>query len=81
MAEGFKQMDALAVSGCKPRHAFGKVFGDIPFISSTYSDNIYIWNNYRHKVIEAASKGRSRGGEWADMIKLYGKRANGKGGA
>jgi hypothetical protein len=80
MVEGFQQMDALAASGCKPRQAFGQVFGDIPFVSSTYSDNIYIWHNFRDKVIEAASKGRSRGGEWADVVKSYGKRANGKGG-
>jgi hypothetical protein len=79
MVEGFQQMEALAASGSKPRQAFGKVFGDIPFVSSTYSDNLYIWNNSRDKVVEAASKGRGRGGEWADLIKLYGKRANARG--
>lgn len=72
-------MDAFAAAGCKPREAFGRVFGDILFVSSTYSDNVYIWVNSRDVVLEAASKGRCESGEWADLVRSYGKKSNGKG--
>jgi hypothetical protein len=78
MAEGFRQMDAMSVAGQKTAQAFGKVFGDIPFASSTYSDNVYIWNNYREAVMEAASEGRCKSGEWVQLIRSHGRRAKGK---
>lgn len=72
-------MDALSAAGCKPRQAFGKVFGDISFVSSTYSDNVHIWVNSQDAVMEAAARGRCVDGEWADLIRSYGKKAKGKG--
>lgn len=68
--------DARQTTHAKTEDAFKHAFGaHVVWKSSTYSDHAYVWNHAPSEFIQdAVAAGRTEAGEWASMVKAYGRR-------
>ncbi|KAJ7481126.1 hypothetical protein B0H11DRAFT_2233038 [Mycena galericulata] len=70
MDAGFRQAKELLKDGKSAKQQFDTVFGflDIPFKSSTYSNNWKAWKASPDAVAKAVALGHHPGGEWAPIV-------------
>lgn len=79
MVSGFEVLDGLKTQSNLPiAELFVHVFKS-PFKSSTYGESYKAWKSTPKSVIATAVlHGRTAGGEWAPLLKLYGRSRHSK---